>query len=523
MKTITSSIMSKKKASKSAFYDPKKKIVFGNIKHSDNERYIFLSKSGPGDNVYCDVKSLSGNNEDVSMSGVNSGSLLGSAATTPKINFGGATTLSKFEEIIRSTFTSEKSIEMATSLAREKGINSFLIGKDFVCVAKTVRDHEIWTFRDWFRALLFTLSMGTIAHNLGTFLEGAGEKTCIINRSIETGNRIYCAVVGFDSNNNLEFVFHTELILGSVKLSWTKIDLVWCEKYGRFGHSVLKCDVPVASTSKSSKTFKKVVSDKCHLQLAKLYEKKSWSLLVSADTSSLNAYLASLEQFLELLIDQVSVLTTIVAAKEDLALNMIVNSPELVLLLSFSASLNISTLGLNSSKVLMTKVGSLESKLVAFEASVGSVLAKLDYLCAGLSINVPAKQEDIAGKFEDVCVFTFGLNSGYLGANVVVIMDSFLAKHVYKISEVPGLFLSIRLLFKNKLSVLVLGLYAGALSVLELLVLKIVKAFCEEDVNRFAFLMKYWDSLDNVKALIVQDIVNSGVGFDHVYLALFST
>ncbi|KAG9298528.1 hypothetical protein G9A89_018887 [Geosiphon pyriformis] len=41
-----------------------------------------------------------------------------------KINgFGGATTLSKFEGIIYSTFTSEASIKVATSLAREKGIN----------------------------------------------------------------------------------------------------------------------------------------------------------------------------------------------------------------------------------------------------------------------------------------------------------------------------------------------------------------------------------------------------------------
>ncbi|KAG9298400.1 hypothetical protein G9A89_000399 [Geosiphon pyriformis] len=57
---------------------------------------------------------------------------------------------------------------------------------------------------------------------------------------------------------------------------------------------------------------------------------------------------------------------------------------------------------------------------------------------------------------------------------------------------------------------------------LKLLVLKIAKAFYEENGNRFAFLMRCWDSLDNVKALIVQEIVDSGVGFDHVCSALFS-
>ncbi|KAG9291856.1 hypothetical protein G9A89_012141 [Geosiphon pyriformis] len=44
----------------------------------------------------------------------------------------------------------------------------------------------------------------------------------------------------------------------------------------------------------------------------------------------------------------------------------------------------------------------------------------------------------IAGKFEDICVFTFGLNSEYLDASIVVVIDSSLAKHVYKVSEVPG-------------------------------------------------------------------------------------
>ncbi|KAG9300363.1 hypothetical protein G9A89_009987 [Geosiphon pyriformis] len=41
-------------------------------------------------------------------------------------------------------------------------------------------------------------------------------------------------------------------------------------------------------------------------------------------------------------------------------------------------------------------------------------------------------------------------------------MNTFLTYHVYKVFKVPGWLLSIKLLFKNKLSVLILGLYAGA-------------------------------------------------------------
>ncbi|KAG9305293.1 hypothetical protein G9A89_007788 [Geosiphon pyriformis] len=58
-------------------------------------------------------------------------------------------------------------------------------------------------------------------------------------------------------------------------------------------------------------------------------------------------------------------------------------------------------------------------------------------------------------------MFISGLESGYLGANIVVIINFSLTKHVCKVLEVPGWLLSIKLLFKNKLSVLILGLYVG--------------------------------------------------------------
>ncbi|KAG9289879.1 hypothetical protein G9A89_015459 [Geosiphon pyriformis] len=130
--------------------------------------------------------------------------------------------------------------------------------------------------RDCFRALLFTLLMGTTVHNLGTLLEGAGEKTCVINCSLETGNQICCAVIGFKSENKLESAFCTEPIFGGVRLSWARLDLVWCEKCEKFGHSVLECDAFDALVSASSKkSFKKNASDVSCLQLAKLYAKKN--------------------------------------------------------------------------------------------------------------------------------------------------------------------------------------------------------------------------------------------------------
>ncbi|KAG9299062.1 hypothetical protein G9A89_020375 [Geosiphon pyriformis] len=71
----------------------------------------------------------------------------------------------------------------------------------------------------------------------------------------------------------------------------------------------------------------------------------------------------------------------------------------------------------------------------------------------------------IVNKFDSVQVFTSGLESGNLDAGVVIVINSSLAKHVCKISEVPSWLLSIKLLFRNKLLVSILGIYTGASSV----------------------------------------------------------
>ncbi|KAG9285999.1 hypothetical protein G9A89_022675 [Geosiphon pyriformis] len=467
--------------------------------------------------------------------------------------FGGTTTPSKFKGIIRSIFTSEASIKKATSLAKDNNIivnnvlkrqevhsdqavvikkipmdtpkeiivtavsefgeiksikiqliglwqkamvkfteleqTSFLIGKDSVHVAMAVEDCDTWTSRDQFRVLLFTLSVGTTAHDLGNLLDGAGGKTCIINHSLETGNRFCCAVVGFESVEMLESAFHTKPVLGGVKLSWARLNLVWCERYGNFGHFALECDAKIASTSKSSKSFKRIVSDENHLQCAYFLTVVSLaplsnnyffgsgpgfgsffsgasgvigpSPLVALTSTSLEARLASLECSVELLVDKVS---GIVSKLENLVLvplaptffsrnlvvpvvanvevdsDMALDDPKPVLFSSSLVFSGTSDLGSSSSKILTSKVGCLESKLMALETSVCSVLKK----------------------YSSVHVFVSGLDLGYLGSGVAIIMNVALAKHVYRISEVSGHLLAIKLLFKNKLSVSILGLYASA-------------------------------------------------------------
>ncbi|KAG9302588.1 hypothetical protein G9A89_007292 [Geosiphon pyriformis] len=70
----------------------------------------------------------------------------------------------------------------------------------------------------------------------------------------------------------------------------------------------------------------------------------------------------------------------------------------------------------------------------------------------------------IADRFDGVHVFTLGLDKEFLGTGVAIIMDSSLAHHVSKVEEISGQVISIWLLFKSKLSVTFLGLYAGVSS-----------------------------------------------------------
>ncbi|KAG9302711.1 hypothetical protein G9A89_005185 [Geosiphon pyriformis] len=415
LKTAFSSNMSKKKVLKGTLYDlaggsfsQKKKVVLDNVKHSGDERDISLVKLGSGD-MYSDMNSESscGKNNTV-IKGINSGSLLGLAATIPKAK---RVNSSMVFGIIRSMFISEKSMEMAVSLVREKKIDinsnlkrqgmrsnwavvikeisintpknmiivtvsefgkiksikiqligmwqkavmefaeldqadllvskwSFLIGKDSVYIAKAVEDHKTWASKDQFRVLLFTLPVRTIAHNLRILLNRAGEKTCIINRSLKTGNRIHCAVVSFEFDNDLESAFHMELIFGANNFSLN--DCL----------NTLECSLELLTD-----------------QVSSILKKLSGMKLVPTVIPS-SVLFSATPAFLVLCLNVDMALDDITLAST--------STP------SFSA---VNDVVHNSSssffKVLTSKVGELESKMVAFEVLIGSVLKKLDHLCSG--------------------------------------------------------------------------------------------------------------------------------------------
>ncbi|KAG9289757.1 hypothetical protein G9A89_014492 [Geosiphon pyriformis] len=281
----------------------------------------------------------------------------------------------------------------------------------------TVEDQDTWMSKDCFRVLLFTLLIGTTAHNLDTLLERAGGKICVINHFLETDNQTYCAIVGFESENKLESAFCTESIFGDVKLLWAKLDL-----------------------------------------LARLYAKKN--VLISCPAVFSNKLWAQV--------------------------------------VSFASSF-----------------GGLQ-----FDSGSGSFLSGAldldDAMCNVRSINVSAKQEDVVcwhkdsgniilvimetklrpnimhwimNRFNGVQIFTSGLDISFFDTGVAIIMDNFLVCHVFKVEEISSCVVSVHFLFKDKTSVLIVSLYAGASSGVRFSLVSEVNFFIVWMVNSSTFVV----------------------------------
>ncbi|KAG9288232.1 hypothetical protein G9A89_021263 [Geosiphon pyriformis] len=365
------------------------------------------------------------------------------------------------------------------------------MGKNSVRVALAVGNKQIWILRDYYRALLYILPIGTTVHNLSKLLASYGRKTCFIGHNLVSYAHDRCAV----------FL----PVFRNVNLRWAGFFLVCCAKCDQFGYVSDDCSVGgnfgahgkwvVASSS----FFHVVSSSPLNVGIV-LSAKTLHTASASFDVSGFNNCLASLECFLELVVDQmsdllkklssvdlvplplalqVSLLVASTSSVLGLVLDMTVDS---VLVPSTPSLSDVDTLlsdfSPSSLKVLTTKVCSLELKIVALEVSICLVLARLDPLGSGLSslsliwkfvtcnvqdINIPAKQKDVVqwylssgnvvsivmetklrSGFDSMQIFMSGIDKGYTGAGVAVIMNDSLACHI------------------SKLLVIVLGLYAGA-------------------------------------------------------------
>ncbi|KAG9297232.1 hypothetical protein G9A89_015483 [Geosiphon pyriformis] len=95
----------------------------------------------------------------------------------------------------------------------------------------------------------------------------------------------------------------------------------------------------------------------------------------------------------------------------------------------------------------------------------------------------------IMKRFEGVRVFTSGLDVGFRGTGVAIFVNDSLARHVFKVEEVKGRVLSICLLFKNKLSVSVIGLYACVSGGNHFAQASVINSFIADIVNRSSFVV----------------------------------
>ncbi|KAG9300291.1 hypothetical protein G9A89_011364 [Geosiphon pyriformis] len=330
---------------------------------------------------------------------------------------------------------------------------SIFMGKDLVRVALAVCDKQTWVSRDQHHVLLYTLSVGTTAHNLFSLLDSYGGKTCFIGRNPNSYVRNRCAVICFGNEASKLAVIDTIPVFKGVSLCWAGLSLASCTQCKQFGHVTVNYPLGVNSGVHG----KRVVSNQDQIHLAGIYKKKSasiahlvsfggktwiqvaggspscvvpsglvgaglhsglvpFSMMTNSSTiSHLNDRLAILEHSLELLTDRVSgilvrldsiglvpvvnsSLSSLSAVSEtltsDVNSDMIVNTALVLfgtpLFIVYNAVVELSS---SSSKVLTAKVDGLETKLIALEASVGLVLDKLNILCSGM--NNCAKQADI--------------------------------------------------------------------------------------------------------------------------------
>ncbi|KAG9291065.1 hypothetical protein G9A89_012937 [Geosiphon pyriformis] len=272
---------------------------------------------------------------------------------------------------------------------------SILIGKDAVHIARSDVNKASWDACDVYKALLYTLPMGTNAHDIWDYVASIGEKTCVIDHYLVSYAQARCATVCFDSVESLDAVIETMLVLKGANLHWSHFVLAKCTGCEKLGHILLACPIGEKKSVFSGALLQKIFSDS---------NKTDWLPFM------LNIWL------------QLLVLVDIVMSE---GLGVATGGETVVGAVVFN----------------LTVISRLEETLNNLLITVMSLLAKIDNTGLDDIICWHKEKNNLVSIFTESKLkkkmFTSGLESSYLGAGVVVVMNFSLARHVCKILEVP--------------------------------------------------------------------------------------
>ncbi|KAG9295173.1 hypothetical protein G9A89_006154 [Geosiphon pyriformis] len=417
-------------------------------------------------------------------------------------------------------------------------------------------------FKDQHRALLYTLPVGTTAHDLSSLLESYGGRTCFIGRNPSSYVCNRCTVVCFKNEASKLAAIGSIPVYKSVNLCWAGFSLACCAKCKQLGHISTVC-----SLGRNSGAYGKQVVT-LQNQILAIMKKLSFVELVPLASDS-----------------HVPPLVVFVPVVSNLDSEMALDNT-LASLLSFLLVVVtdlVVDLSLSSSKVLTTKANKVNSVIAkavnesSFVVLGGDFNEDSSQRCASFKKCLDFGLINFLGKSSFVKMLTWANSQGmtktidflFVSTNLVNAMVDCVVCDVGKFFDTnhQAVFVSMSLgglldmwlnflykqankdhwkfdfkenfrnatlanaeMFSDKfaatvkfsdLDAIVFTKVSSKFYRLELLVLKIVKTSCKGNIGSFIFLMKCWNSLNSVKASVVQDLINFGAISSYVYSALF--
>ncbi|KAG9288974.1 hypothetical protein G9A89_015523 [Geosiphon pyriformis] len=138
---------------------------------------------------------------------------------------------------------------------------SILIRKDAVHVC------------DVYKALLYTLPIGTNTHDIWDYVASIDEKTCVIDCHSVSYAQTRCTTICFDFAELLDAVIETTLVLKETNLHWSCLVLAKYAGCKKLGHTLLACPIGEKMSVFSGASLQKTFSDSDKNRLAAIYAK----------------------------------------------------------------------------------------------------------------------------------------------------------------------------------------------------------------------------------------------------------